>query len=173
MTDAQVRYTVADPTNIVAADCAVAPSARNPREVTFSSAGNNLTGLAVGGLVVVTAAPDPENRGVYLVTRELVANGSYTAKKQGAGRDPVAGSAGSVTFQRRSFAKQLDVGDDVTFVHAGTGTFQPFGSIDGEAWAPLNAAISANGITNVVLNMPWIKLDVTAVTTLLEVGVAA
>ena len=120
MTQAQVRYTAADAADISPTDLVVTPNPRNPREVTLSSALGGLAGLAVGGVIVITAAGDDENRGVYVVTRETTANEEYTAKKQGAGRNPVTGASAAATIQRRSFAKQIDA-DGLSLIHSGTG----------------------------------------------------
>lgn len=114
MSNATVTVTAADAADTTPTDCVITPSLRNPTEITLSSAAAGLTGLSVGDLIVITNAPDEENRGAYLITRETTANEEYTAKMQGDGRTPVTGAAGSVTIQHRAFAKKIDAENGIS-----------------------------------------------------------
>ena len=164
---------------ITAVDAAVSPSdlvvvstVGNPREVTLSSAAEALTNLAEGTLFCLTAHATPAINGVYLVTSEVTENVSYTAKKQGAGPDPVDAAAGSATLTTSHFAKQLDANDGVKIRVTNSGAFsvQPQESVDGVNWVNLGAAIVAAGIRTDAGKFPWYRILANTVGTSVTIG---
>jgi len=168
------QITAAD-VSVSPSDCVITPNPRNPTEVTISSAAAGLTNLDEGTLVVITAAQDPTNRGVYLVTSQVTDNTEYTMKKQGDCRAPVGQVAGSATIVTCKFAKKVDAEEGVTFnlTLGSTGNVQPQSSMDGEVWVALGSALTATGVTTQTAHVPWLRLSISAVGSTLDMQMAA